>query len=52
MRWLRRIATELDLTVSDESEVRGFVKGLAVGLVVYLGLLIGTTWAYIRTTGG
>ena len=50
--WLRRIADELDLSVNDESEMRGVVKGLVLGLLTYVSLLVLVTLAYQRTQGG
>lgn len=45
MRWLKRLAADLDLSINDESELRGVVKGMALGLLLYCGILIVVTLA-------
>ena len=39
-RFLRALYHELDLSIANEDELRGTVKGFVVAFVVYVSLLI------------
>jgi hypothetical protein len=50
--WFWRLVDALDLEVNDESEMRGFIKGMAAMFAIVVVVTILTTIAYQKANGG